>query len=332
MASASSEGTKFNPPGQTRPYPSPTKTGTVPFSYEKNGLKGETAYKLWGDLSTAKYPPLICLHGGPGFTHNYLLPICLIYEDYGIPVLMYDQIGCGGSTRFPEKRGEEEFWTPQLFMAELDNIKSRLGIKEFDLLGQSWGGMLAGEYAIECQPKHLRKLIISDSPSDMKVWVQTANRLRKALPPDVQETLDRCEREGKTDTEEYEAAVAVFYQRHVCRLEPWPKELNDCLAAVKQDSTVYETMNGPSEFYVIGNLKTWSITEGIKKITEKTAPGGMLIINGYFDEAQDETTAPYFFNASCKTKWIRYALSSHLPNLEETEDYVRDLGAFLMKA
>jgi proline-specific peptidase len=325
--SNTSESTKVNPPGQTRPYPSPTSTGKVPFSYEKTGLKGETAYKLWGDLKGKI--PLICLHGGPGFTHNYLLPISLVHKDFGIPVLMYDQIGCGGSTRFPEKRGDEKFWTPELFMSELDNLKSHLGITTFDLLGQSWGGMLAGQYAAEQQPKGLRKIIISDSPTDMKVWVNTANRLRKDLPKDVQETLDRCEREGKTDTEEYEAAVGVFYQKHVCRCDPWPKELNDCLVAVKEDSTVYETMNGPSEFYVVGSLKTWSITDILYQITEKTAPGGMLVINGYFDEAQDETTAPFFWNARCNTKWIRYALSSHCPMLEETEDYVRDLGAFL---
>ena len=170
--------TKVNPPGQTRPYPSPSSTGKIPFSYAPTGLKGEIAYKLWGDLSSSK-TPLICLHGGPGFTHNYLLPISLLTPDFSIPVIMYDQIGCGDSTRFPEKRGHEDFWTPELFMAELDNLKSHLGIEEFDLLGQSWGGMLAGNYAIEKQPKGLRKLVISDSPSDMKVWVQTADRLRK---------------------------------------------------------------------------------------------------------------------------------------------------------
>ena len=69
----------------------------------------------------------------------------------------------------------------------------------------------------------------------------------------------------------------------------------------------------------------------VKKITEKTVPGGMLIINGHYDEAQDETTSPYFYNPSCKTKWVRYALSSHVPMLEETERYVKDLGEFLIQ-
>jgi proline-specific peptidase len=318
----------IRPPGQTRPYPSPSKTGTIPFHDSKTGLDGETYYELWGSLSSNK-TPLICLHGGPGVPHNYLLPISLIETDYDIPVLMYNQIGCGKSTHFPEKRGDTEFWTPGLFMNELENVIKHFRIQDFYLLGQSWGGMLAGQFALERQPKGLQKLIISDSPSDMEVWVSTATRLRKALPQEIQDTLDKCEREGRTDTEEYEKAVQYFYGLHLCRLESWPKELSDSFAWLAEDSTVYNTMNGPSEFYVIGSLKHWRITDELHKITETTCPGGLLVMNGYYDEAQDETTAPFFTNPTCRTKWVRYALSSHMPNLEETEAYLRDLGSFL---
>ncbi|KAK3705898.1 hypothetical protein LTR37_013051 [Vermiconidia calcicola] len=318
---------RIHPPGQIRDYPKPTKTGKIPFSYSETGLEGETYYELWGDLSYKK-TPLICLHGGPGVPHNYLLPISLIYTDYDIPVIMYDQIGCGKSTRFADKKGDTKFWTPELFMAELDNLKSHFGIKEFDLLGQSWGGMLGGQYAIT-QPKGIRKLIVSNSPSDMRTWVKTANRLRQDLPKDVRETLDRCESDGKTDTEEYEEAVNYFYKLHLCRLEPFPQELNDSFTFLKDDSTVYETMNGPSEFHVVGSLKEWSITEELREITAETLPGGLLVMNGYYDEAQDETTAPFFYYPLCRTKWVRYALSSHMPMCEETEAYVRDLGMFL---
>nr|POF17454.1 l-amino acid amidase [Quercus suber] len=271
------------PPGQERPYPEPTKTGTIAFDYPKTGLKGDTSYKVWGSLDSGK-TPLICLHGGPGAAHNYLLPVSLVFQDYGVPVVMYDQIGCGKSTHFPDKKGDGTFWFPQLFMDELENLKAALGITVFDLFGQSWGGMLAGQYAIERQPQGLRKLIISDSPSDMLVWVQVADELRKGLPNDVQETLTRCEREGKTDTEEYEKAVEVFYSRHLCRVLPFPTELNDSFAQIKEDPTVYETMNGPSEFFVIGTLKGWGITEDLNKITEKTVPGGLLLLNGFYDE------------------------------------------------
>ncbi|KAK4626086.1 L-amino acid amidase [Fulvia fulva] len=244
----------------------------------------------WGDLPFNK-TPLICLHGGPG-------------------------IGCAESTHFRDKKGDHEFWTPQLFMAELDDLKTHVGIGAFDLLGQSWGGMLAGQYAIEKQPKGLRELIIADSPEN-------------ELPKELRETLERCERDDKTDTPEYEEAVMYFYRLHICRLEPWLKELEDSFAELEEDNTVYYTMNGPSEFYVIGNLKDWNIAEGLKKITEKTAPGGVLVVNGYYDEAQDETTETYWKHPSARTKWIRYPLSSHMPMLEETERFLADLGRFL---
>ncbi|WPH01283.1 l-amino acid amidase [Acrodontium crateriforme] len=317
-----------DPPGQERPYPAPTKTGRIPFEYGPTGLKGETYYLLWGSLSTGK-TPLICMHGGPGMGHNYLLPTALLATDFDIPVILYDQVGCGESTHFPEKKGDHDFWTPQLFMAEQENLRKALGIETFDLLGQSWGGMLAGQYAIEMQPKGLRKLIIADSPTDMEVWVRVANGLRQQLPKEVANTLQQCEDEGRTDSEEYTQAVDYFYRRHFCRVHPYPPEAQQILDNVAKDPTVYETMNGPSEFHVVGSLKTWSITDQLHLITEKTAPGGMLVMNGHFDEAQDETTEAFFTKPSCKVKWIRYALSSHTPMLEETEKYLKDLGTFL---
>ncbi|QIW99510.1 hypothetical protein AMS68_005028 [Peltaster fructicola] len=316
-------------PGQQRPYPKPDKTDKLPFQIPGYSEKGDTVYKLWGDLASKK-TPLICLHGGPGMAHNYILPICLIAQDFGIPVIMYDQIGCGLSTHFPERKGDEKFWTPQLFMAELDNLKSTLGITDFDLLGQSWGGMLGGQYAIT-QPKGLRKLIIADSPASMVTWVEEAAKLRKQLPQDVQDTLTRCEKEGKTETPEYEAAVNVYYTKHLCRIVPFPDEIQQTLAQVEKDNTVYHTMNGPSEFHVIGSLRTWNIEKDLKKITHETVPGGMMVINGYFDEATDICARPFFTEPQAKVKWTRYALSGHCPHLEETERYVADLGAFLLE-
>lgn len=176
----------------SRTYPSPTKIGKVPFKYPKLNVESETAYFLWGDLSSNK-TPLICLHGGPGIPHSYMLSLCLINSDHGIPVLMYDQIGCGESTAFPSKKHDASFWTDELFMAELDNLKSYLGITEFDLLGQSWGGMLAGHYAIK-QPKGLRKLINEGGPDDIGLYEKAVAKLRAQLPREMLDALDKGER------------------------------------------------------------------------------------------------------------------------------------------
>ncbi|KAJ4419419.1 hypothetical protein N0V82_005001 [Gnomoniopsis sp. IMI 355080] len=312
------------PPGQVRPYPSPTSTGKVPFAVPSfKDVHSETWYALYGQLEPDSIP-LVVLHGGPGACHNYLKTLSLLSTGpYARPVILYDQIGCGNSTRFRERRKDDNFWQPQLFIDELNNLVHSLGIKHFDVLGQSWGGMLGAQYATT-RPAGLRRLVIADSPSDMATWVAVANEMRSLLPKDVQETLKRCEGEGRTDTEEYETAVLEFYKWFVCRVDPMPKEFVETMEHLKEDDTVYYTMNGPSEFHVIGNLKTWDIKPELGKIQVPT-----LLINGKFDEAQDIVMEPFFKGIKSPVKWVRFAESSHLPQLEETEDFMITVGKFL---
>ncbi len=102
------------------------------------------------------------------------------------------------------------------------------------------------------RPAGLRSLVISDSPASMALWVQEADRLREALPTDVQQTLLKHEAAGTTKFPDYTAAVRVFYDRHLCRLDPWPDCMNRSFRFMQEDPTVYHTMNGPSEFHVVG--------------------------------------------------------------------------------
>jgi proline-specific peptidase len=316
------------PPGQERPYPKPTKTGRALFKIPNHDLQGETAYEIYGDLECSKVP-LIALHGGPGIPHGYLLPLSLVLTDYGVPVVMYDQIGCGDSTHFPDRIGDRTLWTPELFMAELDNLKQALGITKFDLFGTSWGGILAAHYTTTMQPAGLRKLIISSSPASMKTWMKVSKELRTAMPIDLQDTLSRCEKEGKMETPEYEAATHEFNKRYLCRLDPLPKELDEPLKAWIEDPTVEMTMFGLSDVDITGSLRTWNMEEDLKKLTAEAVPGGILLMNGYFDLAQDECMLPFFKEPSARVKWVRFGLSSHVPQLEETEKYVKALGSFL---
>lgn len=234
------------PGGLETPLPSPSRTGEAPFTPPGTDIKAETWFSVYGELSPSSIP-LICLHGGPGMAHNYILPISHLSSpsnpsEYSTPVILYDQLGCGNSTLLPERRGDAAFWTPELFCLELLNLLDHLKIEKYDLLGQSWGGMLAANFASKHQPKGLRRLIIANSPSSMRTWVEVANLLRERLPEDVQETLTRLEKEEKTETKEYEAAVSVFYDRFVCRVKPWPEEFMQTLAQLKNDDTVYLTM------------------------------------------------------------------------------------------
>lgn len=119
----------------------PITDGTVDFYVHAVGKPCKTWYKVYGTL-TPSTRPLICLNGGPGCPYFYLEPIGALAREGSFPVIFYDQLGSGNSTHLPEKAGAEEFWTAQLFLDELDNLIAKLDIRRYDLLGQSWGGML----------------------------------------------------------------------------------------------------------------------------------------------------------------------------------------------
>jgi proline-specific peptidase len=216
--------------------------GEVPFDVSGLDKLCHTWYKIISDLYS-DIVPLLTLHGGPGACHEYLLPLQDLYEQHGIPIILYDQIGNGRSTHLREKMGDEDFWTEDLFRAELDNLIDHLGLRKrsFDLYGQSWGGMLASKYAA-LHPNGLRKLVLADSPASVELMLEGVQALRAALPTDVQEVLERCEKEGNFESREYEQACEVFYKRHLCRMDPWPKEVGMALDHLKDDPTVYKTM------------------------------------------------------------------------------------------
>jgi L-proline amide hydrolase len=157
----------------------------------------------------------------------------------------------------------------------------------------------------------------------MELWVQEANKLRDALPADVQKTLLEHEAAGTTTSKEYTTAMMVFYARHVCRVQPMPDEVLRSFAQIEADPTVYFTMNGPSEFHVIGSLKHWSIIGRLHKVEVPT-----LLISGKYDEATPATVQPYKDNIK-GARWQIFENSSHMPHVEETELYMKSVGAFL---
>lgn len=228
--------------------------------------------------------PLIVLHGGPGMAHNYLRNLEKL-ADGGRVVIHYDQLGCGNSTHLPD--APADFWTPELFVEEFTNVVSRLGIDEYHLLGQSWGGMLAAEIAVR-RPEGLRSIAICNSPASMELWSQAAGRLRSQLPAETADALTRHESAGTLTDPEYLAASEVFYARHVCRTEQTPGDFAESVAQMEAEPTVYHTMNGPNEFYVVGTLQDWSIEDSLEQINVPA-----LVVAGEFDEAAPETWAPY---------------------------------------
>jgi L-proline amide hydrolase len=287
--------------------------GFVPFEDH------ETWYRVTGDLASPKMP-LVVVHGGPGCTHDYVDALKDVAAT-GRAVVHYDQLGNGRSTHLRERPAS--FWTIELFLAEMDALLAHLGIAaRYALYGQSWGGMLSAEHAVR-RPAGLGALIIANSPSSMPVWVAEANRLRRALPPEVQETLLRHEAAGTTASADYVAASRVFYARHVCRLEPWPPEVARTFEAMDADSTVYLAMNGPSEFHVVGSLRDWSIVDRLDRIAAPT-----LVISGRHDEATPLVVSPYAERIP-GARWRIFEHSSHMPHVEERTDCIAAVCEFL---
>lgn len=278
----------------------------------------QTWYRVTGELASGRLP-LVVAHGGPGCTHDYVDSFKDLAER-GWAVVHYDQLGNGRSTHL---RGiDPGFWTVALFLDELDNLLRHLGICQYVLLGQSWGGMLAAEHGVR-QPEGLRGLVIANSPASMALWREAAAGLRAELPAEVQATLERHEAAGTTDSPEYRAASEVFYARHVCRVQPMPAEVARTFAAIDADPTVYHAMNGPTEFHVIGSLRDWSVIERLERIQVPT-----LLISGRHDEATPACVEP-FDRLIPDARWRIFENSSHMPHVEEREACMATVAIFL---
>lgn len=291
----------------------PSKEGTISF---RN-------YNIWyrivgSDEHTDKLP-LLCLHGGPGIPHDYLEPLEAVANS-GRRVIFYDQLGCGNS----DQPHDPSLWSVDLFLEELAVVRQALGLERVHLLGQSWGGMLALEYALT-QPSGLDSLILASSTASMSQWISEAQRLRNELPAAVQQTMLKHETAGTTADPEYEEATFVFLSKHLCRLDPLPEYVNRTFAKFMQNPEVYNTLWGPSEFYVTGPLKDWEITKRLPEINVPT-----LITSGRYDESTP-AIAETLHRGISGSEQVLFENSSHFSHAEEAEKYLQVLNQFLSR-
>lgn len=201
------------------------RDGKVSFKPPTGDVPCETYYKVYGDLSCGQ-PPLVVLHGGPGSGHGYVEPFSELWSLYGIPVILYDQIGCGQSTHLPETAGDHSFWQPSLFVAELANLLAHLHVSDgdrpgFDLLGHSFGGSIVLEYAAT-QPARLRRLIVAGANSTSQHLKRSIWRLLRNLPVEHQHAIEHAVQLEDFSTPAYEAAMLAFMSMYLCRGRPFP--------------------------------------------------------------------------------------------------------------
>jgi proline iminopeptidase len=258
--------------------------------------------------------PLLGLHGGPGFTLDTLATLDGVAMDR--PVVLFDQLGSGRSDR----PGDPDLYRLDRYVEEVGLVRETLGLDRVHLLGHSWGGALALSYALT-GPVGLDSLILASPLVSTTRWLEDARRLRSDLPAELRRVLDDHEERGYTSCPEYLAATLEFYRRHLCRLTPWPEELERGFHGMGLD--VYESMWGPTEFHATGTLVDLDLAPRLGDLRIPT-----LFTCGRHDEATPETVA-LFRDAVPRAELAVFEESSHTAHLEERERYLEVLRGYL---
>jgi len=289
--------------------------GRIPFHGAETWYRSLDAENEDGRL------PLLCLHGGPGANWLHLKPYEALADERR--VVFYDQLGSGNSAL--SRPHDSEMWVPELFVEEVDAVREALGLERVHVLGHSWGGMLGMQYACG-KPEGLASLIVESSPASIPAWMPELQRLRSELPPEVEATLRRHEEAGTTDDPAYQEAEMAFYRRHLCRVDPWPDWLVECFEILEANPEVYRSMNGPSEFHVIGTIKDWDITDRLGQIEAPT-----LVFSGRYDEVTPAVTEAAHRGIP-GSEYVVLEESSHTAQAEEPERTLELVRDFLRRA
>ena len=276
---------------------------------------GNVWYKMIGSGQSGV--PLVILHGGPGASHDYLESLGVLADER--PVIFYDQLGCGNSD-IPD---DPALWTVERFVEELGDVLAALGLKDVHLLGQSWGTTLAVEYMLRTKPNQVRSLVLSAPFLSATRWIGDQRAHLAHLPEKVQANVREAEATGNYDSAAYQEAVGEFYKRHVCRLEPWPEELNRTIEKISVP--IYLSMFGPSEFSATGSLKDLELVD---RLPEITVP--VLFTCGRHDEATPETTALYQRSLP-GSEMVVLEDASHEHHLEKPDEYLAIVRDFLQR-
>lgn len=296
--------------GDTMHAETPAQEGFVSF-------RGHSVwYRFVGDRGESDKLPLLCLHGGPGFAWDSFEPLEALAAS-GRCVVFYDQLGSGNS----DELDDPSMYTVDLYVEEVGVVRRALGLDRVHILGHSWGGMLAMEYALT-QPAGMRSLVLADTAASLPQWAAAMRRLVADLPADMQEAILRHEAAGTTDSAEYQEACRAYSRRHLCgRIDPRPAFLDRI--ADKPGDEVYHAMWGPSEWCVTGSLRDWDIVDRLGEIRVPT-----LVVGGRHDEATPDVMETVHRGIP-GSGWVIFEKSGHFPHLEETERYLEVLDRFL---
>ena len=283
-------------------------------------------FRVWtkrvGNNPTLK---VLLLHGGPGATHEAFEVFDSFLPKEGVEYYYYDQLGSGNSDH-PE--GDDSLWTLPRFVEEVEQVRTALGLDRhnFCLLGQSWGGMLAMEYALKYQ-QNLKCLVISNMMASIPAYNDYANKvLMPAMDQKALAEVKALEAAGKTEDPRYmELLVPMHYQQHFLRLPPeqWPEPVMRTFSHINQH--IYVLMQGPSELGAGGTLVDWDRFADLSKIAVPT-----LVYGAKYD-TMDPAYMKKMADRIPHSTYVYLPEGSHMAMYDDQQRYFAGLTAFLTK-
>jgi proline iminopeptidase len=267
---------------------------------------------------------LLLLHGGPAATHEYFEAFDSFLPMAGVEYYYYDQLGSFYSDH-PE---DDSLYELPRFVEEVEQVRQTLELDRdnFYLLGHSWGGILATEYALAYQ-EHLKGLVISNMMSSIPAYVEYANKvLMPAMDQQVLAEVKALEANKDYKNPRYmELLMPAHYEKHILRrpAAEWPDPVNRAFAHL--NDKIYIPMQGPSELGASGKLANWDRGKDLAKITVPT-----LVIGAQHD-SMDPKHMEWMSKQFPKGEYVHCPNGSHMDMYDDQETYMRGLIAFLNK-
>lgn len=265
---------------------------------------------------------ILLVNGGPGATHEYFECFENFLPAEGIEIIYYDQLGCGNS----ENPKDSSLFDLARYVDEVEQVRKALQLNKdnFYLLGHSWGGILAMEYALKYQ-ENLKGVIISNMMSDAVEYGKYADEvLAKQMDPAILNEVRAMEAKKEYSNPKYmELLQSHFYTQHVLRLplNEWPEPVNRSFAKMNQD--LYVTMQGPSEFGIAGKLATWSVKNQLNQIKVPS------LVVGAAHDTMDPNHMKWMAETLPNGTYLFCPNGSHMSMYDDQETYFKGLIRFM---